>query len=245
MSCEQSRHYIDPLIDNELSVDLTSEVMRHLDSCLQCQVDWLATAKLQVSVTEAIEKIAIPPRLVERIRERVELSRGNRGRMPAFRHRFVITAIAATLIVAVIVAFIFANDLNKKASLVAGDLVASYRSIAMDSTPGMQFVVPSQSEKSVNLPGWKLVKVEACQFDKVPARHFCYVNSQKQTLSLYELQHGFFDAKGLKTHSMNGRTFCCGQLKDVSIVYCPSEKNDHVLVSAMSEKELMSIAMKT
>jgi hypothetical protein len=44
---------------------------------------------------------------------------------------------------------------------------------------------------------------------------------------------------------MNGRSFCCGQLKDVSIVYFPSQKNDRILVSAMPEMELMSIAMKT
>jgi len=245
MSCEQSRHYLDPLIDNELSIDLTSEIMRHLDTCLQCQIEWTATTKLQASVTEAIEKIEIPPRLVARIKERVEQSRGNQGKLAFLRHKFALTAIAATLILAVIAAYTLTNDSNRKPNIVAGDVVSAYRSIAMDSASGKPIELPVPPEDAARLPGWKLVKVESCQLDKVPARHYCYVNSKMQTLSLYQLQHGFFDTSGLKPHSMNGRSFCCGQLKDVSIVYFPSQKNDRILVSAMPEMELMSIAMKT
>lgn len=249
MNCEQSLHYLDPLVDNELSIDLTSEVMRHLDSCLQCQNQWTEITRLRTTISGALNRIEIPGGLVQRIQERVSKSHGNRRFIFEWRKLRIVSAVAAVVLVA-IVAFILVSVPKPRDSLIPNDLVADHRT----STAAAPVITPQDELKRlqktlalrpVNLPGWKLVKVEACKIDKLPAIHLCYVNSKKKMLSCYQLKHGLFDATGLKKHSMNGRIYCCGQLKDVSIVYCPSDKHDKILVSAMPERELMSIAVKS
>ncbi len=251
MNCDQSRHYLDPLIDNELSIDLTAEMMQHLDSCLQCQDQWTGLTRLRATVLGAIERIEIPPGLVGRIKSRVDKSEGRRSRLSFRWLNPGSVAAAAAIVIVALVAFILLTTPKAKDSLVPNDLVADHRNAAamgsMSVNPQRELRQLQQTLalEPVNLPGWKLVKVEQCQIDKLPAIHLCYANSKKQMLSCYQLKHGLFDAAGLKKHSMNGRIYCCGQLKDVSIVYRPSEKLDRILISAMPERELMSIAVKS
>lgn len=251
MNCEQSRNYLDPLIDNELSIDLTSEVMRHLESCIHCQNLWTDMSRLHDTISGAISRIEIPAGLVQRIRGRVEKTIDRRSSGPTISRKIGLLSVAAAIILIVIAAFVLFVNPKEKVALVPNDLVADHRTAAAGSMPPptpeteLHRLQRSLSLEPVNVPGWKLIKVEACKIDKLPAIHLCYVNGKKEMLSCYQLKHGLFDASGLKKHSMNGKIYCCGQLDDVSIVYCPRDNSDRILVGAMSERELMMIAVKS
>lgn len=275
MNCEQARHYLDPLVDNALSIDLTAEVMRHLDACLECQDQWTKFVRLQDTVSGVIERIDVPAGLTDRIKAHVDKNMriGNSFSLAGFSPR-LLSAAAAIILIAIVAVILVTNMSSKsgllatklgskdalvatgvgsKNTVVAHDLVADHKVTAaavmtMKSSSPQHELLRLQKQLAlgpVNLPEWKLIKVEACQIDTLPAIHLCYVNDRKQMLSCYQLKHGLFDTGALKRHSINGRIFCCGQLKDVSIVYCPSDTHDKVLVSAMPERELMSIAKKS
>lgn len=247
MNCEQSRQYLNPLIDNELPIETIAKLMRHFESCLDCQSDWTSLLRVNDGVKEIICRIEVPDGLTDRIRSRVSSSKLRNSQAKPARRVYKVAGIVATAALVVLAIQGVLNNAGRKENLVASDFVQAYQaSTDVDSTgPGTDSEVQQYTSKQARLPGWTLVKREQCRLENVPALRLCYTNERKQLLSCYLLKHGLFDATGLKKHSKNGRIFCCGRLGRVSIVYCPNGKGDSILVSSLSERELMFLAMRS
>lgn len=254
MNCQEVQHHLSPLLDNELSIDVTASVMHHLDSCVSCQTDWTAENQLRATLLQSISSIAAPSNLVERIQRAVEDDRKFSNRLRSrFNPRL---AMVAASIAALGVGYSVLSGNFKQGTTQAelsgnpGALVADYSGKALTTEQHKSLVAMRELQQNlgfapVNPPGWTFVRAEMCSIDKTPALHLSYVNEKRQTMSCYQVKHGLFDAKGLAKHDMKGRVFCCGKVNNVSVVYCPSEKGDNILVSALPEPMLMAIAMKT
>src|SRR6185369_8865380 len=93
--CKRLRGYLDSYLNNELLVETTHEVLRHLEHCAACSEALENRRRVKAMLKAAVMKEAASPALQDRIRRgvRKETSRG----WPAW----TLVAAAAVLLIAV------------------------------------------------------------------------------------------------------------------------------------------------
>jgi len=91
-ACEKTRRYMDAYLSNELLVETTHDVLRHLESCPACTAELEARTRLRSRLKAAVEAQTAPPHLHALVREKL------RNNQPA-RWRFYAVAAVAMLIV--------------------------------------------------------------------------------------------------------------------------------------------------
>ena len=97
-ACEQTRKYLDSYISNELLVETTHDLLRHLESCPACTAEADARSQLRSRIRAAVQSQSVPPELQARVRERIREDE-SRGRFGARWSRWAMAA-AASLTVA-------------------------------------------------------------------------------------------------------------------------------------------------
>ncbi len=70
-ACEKARRYLDAYVDNELLVETSAEVLRHLESCAACAAEVEARGALKSKVRGAVRAHEAPPELTVKVRERL------------------------------------------------------------------------------------------------------------------------------------------------------------------------------
>ena len=96
-ACDKTRRYLDAYLSNELLVETSQEVQRHLETCPQCSAELAARARLRGDVRAAVRRSPVPAGLEARIRQAL-------GARPALRWY---GRIAAVLILGVAVFLIW------------------------------------------------------------------------------------------------------------------------------------------
>jgi anti-sigma factor (TIGR02949 family) len=74
-ACEKTRKYLDAYISNELLVETTHEVLRHIENCPDCAAEVDARTRLRTRLKSAVNAQSVPPELQVRIREQVHSRR--------------------------------------------------------------------------------------------------------------------------------------------------------------------------
>src|SRR5438270_5089948 len=76
--CQRLRAYLDSYLNNELLVETTHEVLRHLEHCLACSEALENRRRIKELLKAAVMKESAPPALQEKIRKRIrkDSSRG-------------------------------------------------------------------------------------------------------------------------------------------------------------------------
>jgi anti-sigma factor (TIGR02949 family) len=69
--CERIRKYLDSYINNELLVETNHEVLKHLESCVECADALKVRQQIQNRLREAVRREMAPADLRERIRKRI------------------------------------------------------------------------------------------------------------------------------------------------------------------------------
>ena len=105
-ACRRIRSLLDSYIDNQLSVETSQELTRHLERCDSCTDEMAERLRLKKAVRAAVGAIPVPAGLEEQVRRRVrrEVSGGmfGLGRFPL--------AVAAVVLVGLIVASLVVLD---------------------------------------------------------------------------------------------------------------------------------------
>ncbi|HXG65759.1 MAG TPA: zf-HC2 domain-containing protein [Blastocatellia bacterium] len=70
-SCRKVREYLDAYLDNELLVETSQEVAKHLEECPACSGALEARARVKSALKSAISRDAAPPVLQDKIRARL------------------------------------------------------------------------------------------------------------------------------------------------------------------------------
>lgn len=95
--CLRIRRHLDAYLSNELLVETTAEVLRHLETCPDCARDLESRSKVRDALRRAVERQEIPQNLRQSIQEKLE------KRQPAngwdFRRVGWATALALLLVV--------------------------------------------------------------------------------------------------------------------------------------------------
>jgi hypothetical protein len=94
---------------------------------------------------------------------------------------------------------------------------------------------------------------------KTPLVRLCYTrtsgkkngaNGQNDSIICYQAPGGKLIAKGLNEHFIDGRTICCGEKRDKSIVFIPGRKPaastpEILLLSNISKSDLMDLVLSS
>lgn len=78
--CDAARDHFDSYVSNELSVEKSHQILRHLECCPACAAEVETLARLRVRLRSAVVAEMVPPDLAPRIRQTVDLAtRPRRG----------------------------------------------------------------------------------------------------------------------------------------------------------------------
>lgn len=69
--CQRVRAYLDSYLNNELLVETTHEVLRHLEGCAACSESLENRRRIKELLKAAVMKESVPPALQEKIRKRI------------------------------------------------------------------------------------------------------------------------------------------------------------------------------
>jgi anti-sigma factor RsiW len=95
--CERTRRQLDAYLSNELLVETTSEVVRHLESCESCAAELESRMRVRAALRRAALRQLPPPHLSEAIHH--QLRRTQSGLLSGFRRNTWAWAVAAVLAV--------------------------------------------------------------------------------------------------------------------------------------------------
>jgi anti-sigma factor RsiW len=95
--CERTRRQLDAYVSNELLVETTGEVVRHLESCEDCAAELQSRMRVRAALRRASMRQMPPVNLSQSIHQR--LRRAQPGRLSVFGSRPWALALAAMLVV--------------------------------------------------------------------------------------------------------------------------------------------------
>jgi anti-sigma factor RsiW len=110
-ACEKVRGYLDSYIGNQLSVETSGEMRRHIENCPACAAEMDTRTQLRIRLKAAVNAEDIPAELPIRIREQIRNRRASSS-PPAGWNRWavVMAATAASLVVCVGVWFNYSRQ---------------------------------------------------------------------------------------------------------------------------------------
>lgn len=257
MKCEEVRPLLDPLLDNELPTQPTALIMEHIRNCGDCQDVWDGLLSLRERMRAFVSNISIPERLLPSIDE--VLQKEIRKQRAVLRVRnFILGSVAAALLLVPAAIFTLNNaNIGSHEPASVQEIVHTFRQEYAKSPPvSSSLNLASISKRAgfpvteLKMPNWRLASAETL---KMPNHSECIVKltyvrktaGKLEQITCYQACHGQITATGLKEHNMNGRYFCCGKISELSVVYWPNQGKDHLLVSALPERDLVNLAFGT
>src|SRR5438067_3523314 len=93
--CGRTRRYMDSYISNELLVESSIELLRHLRQCSACSLELDARMRIRASLQAAVRKKDVPPGLERKVRRQIRdiRSAGFRSFSPSARWMSAIAAL--------------------------------------------------------------------------------------------------------------------------------------------------------
>lgn len=258
MKCDKTKPLIDPLADNELPTETVAHVIEHISGCLECQDIWDSRALLQERFKAFSSRVSIPAGAIERLDRKIAAEASSRPSRVSRSTRLIFLSAAA--VVLIVVASI---SIIRFPSLVeVGQLASDFSDSDINQSNSAEFLAdaidgPGIKELSKRvgftvrppeISGWMLVSADVYKQsgEKLCLARLTYEqksDGSSKRVRLYQSCAGKIKPEGLREMVVSGRPVCCGQIGELTIVYLQGNGMDNVLVSRMSEKELMGIAL--
>lgn len=268
MKCEEILSRIELMADDEMSSEHAADVNGHIETCATCRDRWYEILALR----EAVKDVAATYKPTSGFEERLIASIKREARPVVPMRRYV--ALAAGLLVLGLAAATLLNQSPVKVTTSVavapprppvGTLPNSLEQVLdnfeayqlAESGGGADLGAVSKEAgfevKPVSLSGYKLASADIIQVGarQSPVVRLSYLRmkvkgkkSAGDCIICYQAQEGKLIAKGLNEHSIDGRTVCCGEVADASIVFIPGQKGQKrevLLVSRLSRSDLMDL----
>ncbi len=196
--CEKVRRQLDAYLSNELLVETTGEVQKHLEKCAECSQDLETRMRVRELLRKAVESQQAPPELRDRIHRQLRASQqANTWSLPPARWWAVIAAMV--LLVVGSVAGRLWLRLRRSQSVVAATLqlgVQDHVHCALQAknyppvppTPeqlraklGSDYsgLVPVVIEK---LPGYQILDGHICRLPGSPRKYIHFIAQKNETI---------------------------------------------------------------
>lgn len=267
MICDEVLPLIDPLVDNELPTQSIALIMEHIRLCPSCQDAWDGRLNLRERFRKLAELVSIPPAALDRVDNSICQHIHQRLRLAVLRKAGVWVA-AAALVLVPLALYTFQQQTKKSEVPVArlkkttqtpatvDDIISEFRRQKTASSTVAEVDLKRISRDAgfkisrLNLRDWRLTSADVI---KVTNHSPClvrmvYVNKNAEetsTITCYQACKGQIKAIGLNEHNVKDRYICCGKVDELSVVYWPDQELDNLLVSSLSEPDLMDLALHT
>ncbi len=239
MNCKNIEIYLDALMDNELSVEKSLEIIDHIDSCKDCKTKWELSEGIKSKLIHYTNSQRPPSELTSLIYKKYEVNR-----TPRYLKQTLLAASIAFLI---------------GLGLFAGSLYMRVPALSeLHEKTKLQLVtndVGVLSDKfQLNLNKQKLVKFENASFHVQGATQIAKPFNKK--LSLIALKNdkgqkvsicflpGNYEVPGCHKMEMNGLTVFCGGKKNCHYAYWRQGGQTIALVGdGITSEEMIQLAM--
>lgn len=257
MKCNEVLPLIDPLLDNELPTQPTALLMEHIGTCTGCQDAWDGRLGLRERFRRFATAIPIPQGGLERLDQALQNVVQRQTRFTQLKRGLLWTAAAALVLVPVSVLTMQKISTGSSAPASVAEIVDTFRTEQLTSLANENSSnLASLSQKAgftitdLKMPHWQL---SSAKMLKLPQHSQCIVRlvyvrklpGKTEQIACYQSCQGQITSAGLSEHSVKGRYFCCGKISDLSVVYWPNQGKDHLLVSSLSERDLVTLAFGT
>ena len=255
MKCDEVFAQIDPLLDNELPTQPIALIMEHIRNCPPCQETWDSRLALRERFQKLSAVIPVPANALNRIDQSLNTQVHRQQRVALVKK---LSAWAAAAAIVVVPAAIFAVQKlthHTYPPATVEEIVSVFRQESKSAPPTKTKVdldlLSRQAGFSIaqlNLRDWRLSSADMV---KIPSHSQCIVrlvyvstaSGTPQRITCYQACRGQISVAGLHEHNIGGRYICCGKVDNFSVVYWPMQGRDHLLVSSLSEPDLMSLAL--
>lgn len=257
MKCDEVMPLIDPLLDNELPTQPIALIMEHIRNCPSCQDAWDSRLALRERFRKLAVSIPVPASALQHVDKALNLHLQQRQRFALFKRLTAWAAAAAIIVVPATVFTVQKLTHHSYPPATVEEIVNVFRQESKPATPAQNKVdldrLSHQAGFSIaklNLRDWRLASADMV---KIPSHSQCIVrlvylstaSGKTKTITCYQACHGQIKVAGLNEHNIGGRYICCGKVHNLSVVYWPMQGRDHLLVSSLSEPDLMSLALHT
>jgi hypothetical protein len=266
MKCDEVLPLIDPLLDNELPTQPMALLMEHIRNCPPCQDAWDGRLALRERF-RALAAIPVPATALQHVDQSLIAHIQQQQRLTLFK-RFSVWAAAAAVVLVPFAIFTFQKQTkHTEAPVVAAhktthtpatvtEIVKEFRQESKTPSPQARVDLNQLSQQAgfsiskLNLRNWRLASADMV---KLPSHSQCLVRlvyvskdaGKTRSITCYQACQGQIKAAGLNEHNIGGRYICCGKVQNFSVVYWPKQGLDHLLVSSLSEPDLMALALRT
>lgn len=267
MKCDEVLPLIDPLLDNELPTQLIALIMEHIRNCPSCQDIWDSRLALRERFRKLADSISVPTAALQHVDQSLSVHIRRQQHFALFKRLTAWVAAAAVIVVPVAV-FTFQKLTHRSESPVVTAQKATHPPATVEEIVNLfrqESKAPTAQAKvdlahlshqagfsiaKLNLHDWRLASADMV---KIPSHSQCLVrlvyvstaSGKTKTITCYQACHGQIKVAGLNEHNIGGRYICCGKVQNFSVVYWPMQGRDHLLVSSLSEPDLMALALHT
>lgn len=273
MKCDEVMPLIDPLLDNELPTQPIALIMEHIRNCPSCQDAWDSRLALRERFRKLAVSIPVPTSALQHVDKALNVHLQQRQRFALFKRLTAWTAAAAIIVVPATVFTVQKlshhsypptavlpvqkTTLHSYPPATVEEIVNVFRQESKAARPSQEKVdlhrLSHQAGFGIaklNLRDWRLASADMV---KIPSHSQCIVrlvyvstaSGKTKTITCYQACQGQIKVAGLNEHNIGGRYICCGKVHNFSVVYWPMQGRDHLLVSSLSEPDLMALALHT
>lgn len=257
MKCDEVMPLIDPLLDNELPTQPIALIMEHIRNCPSCQDAWDSRLALRERFHKLAVSIPVPASALQHVDKALNVHLQQRQRFALFKRLTAWAAAAAIIVVPATVFTVQKLTHHSYPPATVEEIVNVFRQESKAATPAQNKVdldrLSHQAGFSIaklNLRDWRLASADMV---KIPSHSQCIVrlvyvstaSGKTKTITCYQACQGQIKVAGLNEHNIGGRYICCGKVHNFSVVYWPMQGRDHLLVSSVSEPDLMALALHT
>lgn len=262
IQCERTRGQLDAYLSNELLVETTAEVLKHLENCADCSRELDARSRVRAALRKAVAAVAPPEDLQQAVQQRL------RKAQPALIWGFPKASWALAVAAMALVFVVAAATLQWRSFERGKRLVASVLSLGIsdhlecaikghnypDAAPapeqlraklGLQYagLVQVVEEK---LPGYQLLEAHICDANGSPRKYVHFIaRGQGTILSVIltrrdgaSLPTGYF----LKASAPQGLELFQAQLQGMNAVGFESKEYFGYVVSDLGQDAVLQIA---
>ena len=257
MKCDEVLPLIDPLLDNELPTQPIALIMEHIRNCPSCQDAWDGRLALRERFQKLAVAIPVPADALKHVDQSLNAHIQQRQHFALVKRLTAWAAAAAIVIIPATVFTVQKLTHHSYPPATVEEIVNVFRQEANTQTPSREKLdldrLSHQAGFSIaklNLPDWRLASADMV---KIPSHSQCLVrlvyistaSGKTRTITCYQACHGQIKVAGLNEHKIGGRYICCGRVHNFSVVYWPKQGLDHLLVSSLTEPDLMDLALHT
>ena len=263
--CERTRRQLDAYLSNELLVETTSELLRHLEKCAACSQELASRVKVRDALRKAVLNQSPPDQLIDAVHRRLTRAQSARsGFWPTFQAPA--WALAAASLAVVLIAVIIGKQwlgVRQGSRMVASVLTLGVSDHLYCAIRGHNYLnegrPPDQLRERLGpeyagllnvvaqrLPGFQILESHQCSVPPSPRKYVHFIASGQGTILSVILTkrngESLPNGKLLVADGSNGINLYKAQLEGMNVAGFGAQDYFGFVVSSLGQNEVLQTA---